>query len=411
MEKIQSFKAGQKVVCNHSEINKTLPNGIKMDGIYLIDEVIKCECGTVLLALNGVYESGVTARICVCGKDNFPPNAFYSQRFDLVNLIQSEDITCDQKYTIKTRIPDVLKLFSDVNSIEARLLIKEEEIKCMETKMFLTMELSKTDYKARDIDIVNGIRSNNFKNRMDYARNFIFCLRMKEMLSSIIKSDSGLYERYLLFTSDNLKYYDLLKAKGAFNTKTINPEVYRPSPKVFINKSIHRKTTKALIRIEEECFNWSCGEISLKYEIKERPTVQLFTSKDVYNFMLQNVGIDSIQIQEHFFAIYFNHSREVLGYKTISKGDLKSVNVNIQQILCAGIILNANSFVVIHNHPSNTLVASVADIEITNKIFDAAIATGMCLLDHLILSSYGYLSMNDHNIVSFKQQYPYKRKN
>ena len=321
-----------------------------------------------------------------------------------------ENITCNQKYTIKTNIPDVLKLIADVNSDEASLLIKNETIKCMETRLFLSIELSDTDFKARGIDIVKSIKSDNFKNRMDYARNFIFCIRMKEMLSSIILANNDINKRYLIFIKNPADYYFLKKEEG-FLTKEITKSEVKNYQIAILNKSKRQKTTKQSIRIEDECMNWSCGEISLKYEIKERPNIQLFTSKDIYNFILQNIGIDSIQVQEHFFAIYLNHNNEVLGYKTIAKGDIKAVTVSIQHILCAGIILNANSFVIIHNHPSNNLNASYADIEITHKIYDAAIATGMVLLDHLILTSYDYLSMNDSDIVSFKQSHPYKRIN
>lgn len=315
---------------------------------------------------------------------------------------QSEDITCNQKYTIKTKIRDISGLFPDVNSNDAKILILEELNKCLEARMFLLCELSSSEYKAHNIDIVSSVRTKDFNSNIDYARNFIFCLKMKEKLSSIIKCYNGFYERYLIFISDHIKYYDLLKAGVTIEQKTTKPEVYQNNPK---NSRIKRIAH----RLEDECLNWTCGEISLKYEIKERPSVQLFNSSDIYKFMLQNIGIDSIQVQEHFFAIYFNHSFEVLGFKTIAKGNIKAVTVSIQQILCAGIILNANSFVIIHNHPSNTLIASEADIEITNKIFDAAVATGMMLLDHVILSSYGYLSMLDSKIVSFKQHYPYKR--
>lgn len=87
MEPNKTFISGQKVMCNRfSEINMTLPDGIKKGGIYLVDEVIKCDCGNIFFALKGVYYPGVSGRICICGKDNFPPNSFYSQRFDLVHL-------------------------------------------------------------------------------------------------------------------------------------------------------------------------------------------------------------------------------------------------------------------------------------------------------------------------------------
>lgn len=87
LEKSQIFESGQRVICNQfAVLDRPLPDGLKYWGIYLIDEVLKCECGNVLIALNGVYCPNVGGRICICGRDHFPPNAFDYSRFDLVHL-------------------------------------------------------------------------------------------------------------------------------------------------------------------------------------------------------------------------------------------------------------------------------------------------------------------------------------
>lgn len=154
-------------------------------------------------------------------------------------------------------------------------------------------------------------------------------------------------------------------------------------------------------RYESECMNWTCGEVSLKYEVKNRPSVVIWNSDDTYKFFEQNIGIDSIQVQEHFFAIYLDYARNVVGYRTISKGDTISVIVDVKQILCVGLILNAHFIIIAHNHPSNQLFPSNADIEITEKLIDAAYVVGLSLLDHVILGSYGYFSMLEKGTLSF----------
>ena len=87
-EKNQTFKPGQKVLCNRfAEINHKLASGLKFNTIYTIKEVVTCpDCGSNLLVLDGTFDSTVTSRICVCGKDDFHPNAFASARFAVVNL-------------------------------------------------------------------------------------------------------------------------------------------------------------------------------------------------------------------------------------------------------------------------------------------------------------------------------------
>lgn len=154
-------------------------------------------------------------------------------------------------------------------------------------------------------------------------------------------------------------------------------------------------------RYENECLNWTCGEIALKYEIKERPSIQLTCPVDVCNFLSQNVGVETFQVQEHFFALYLDNARNLLGYKTISKGSTSHVSVDLKQILTVGLILNAQSIIVVHNHPSNNSTPSDADIEITKKLIASAYTCGMTLLDHIIITTYDFFSMNNKGILVF----------
>jgi DNA repair protein RadC len=65
------------------------------------------------------------------------------------------------------------------------------------------------------------------------------------------------------------------------------------------------------------------------------------------------------------------------------------------------ILLNANasSFVLAHNHPTGTLKPSDADIEITRNLVKGGNILEIKLLDHLIVSDTGYLSMADEGII------------
>lgn len=152
---------------------------------------------------------------------------------------------------------------------------------------------------------------------------------------------------------------------------------------------------------ESECLNWTCGEITLKYEVKERPTVRILTAKDLYDFVLRTIDIDELQVQEHFLAFYFDRSFNLLGYKTISTGSTIAITVDVKQIFSIGVILNAQQIMVAHNHPSNNLNPSYADLEITKKIVAAADNLGMSCVDHLIVTKYNYLSMHNEKLVKF----------
>lgn len=152
---------------------------------------------------------------------------------------------------------------------------------------------------------------------------------------------------------------------------------------------------------ESECLNWTCGEITLKYEVKERPTIVMRNTCEAYPFIEKNVGMDVVQVQEHFFALYLDQSCNLIGFKTISTGSSNSVTVNIKLILSIGLILNAINIIIVHNHPSNNLQPSWADIQLTEKLIEAAKICGMNIADHLIIGNYGFTSMGALKIVKF----------
>jgi DNA repair protein RadC len=65
----------------------------------------------------------------------------------------------------------------------------------------------------------------------------------------------------------------------------------------------------------------------------------------------------------------------------------------------AALKANAACLILAHNHPSGQLKASHADREITDRIKTAGKFLDIEILDHLILTSEGYLSFIDEGIL------------
>ena len=114
-----------------------------------------------------------------------------------------EDITINQKYTVSADLSDFLNPNFDENNIESRLLIQGEYIKCLEARHFLKWELSTSYYQFYNIDICLNVRTKEFTSKIDYSKNFSFCMKMKEKLSYLIKAYPGSYERYLIYVNNN----------------------------------------------------------------------------------------------------------------------------------------------------------------------------------------------------------------
>ncbi|MCC5939982.1 MAG: DNA repair protein, partial [Balneolaceae bacterium] len=57
------------------------------------------------------------------------------------------------------------------------------------------------------------------------------------------------------------------------------------------------------------------------------------------------------------------------------------------------LLANSQSILLTHNHPSGILVASAADVHMTKRIKKAGELLGICVEDHIILTSEGYTSL------------------
>jgi DNA repair protein RadC len=72
---------------------------------------------------------------------------------------------------------------------------------------------------------------------------------------------------------------------------------------------------------------------------------------------------------------------------------------SIQLISGAAIKSPATCIILSHNHPSGNLKPSRADIELTQKIKEAARYHDIQVLDHIIISSEGYFSFANEGLL------------
>ena len=100
--------------------------------------------------------------------------------------------------------------------------------------------------------------------------------------------------------------------------------------------------------------------------------------------------------QEHFLCISLNGANELIKSRVVTVGLLNSSQVHPREVYADVITDRAASVVLVHNHPSGTLTPSESDIQITNQLVEAGRILGLSVLDHVIVSGKGYLSMKEH---------------
>jgi DNA repair protein RadC len=103
--------------------------------------------------------------------------------------------------------------------------------------------------------------------------------------------------------------------------------------------------------------------------------------------------------QEHFICITLNGAGEVLDSRIITVGLLNHSLVHPREVFADAITDRAASVICVHNHPSGSLEPSPQDIAITTQLREAGLLLGIQLIDHIIVTKNGYLSMKERGLL------------
>jgi DNA repair protein RadC len=140
------------------------------------------------------------------------------------------------------------------------------------------------------------------------------------------------------------------------------------------------------------------GQVSVhKFYIKEKvkSSNQLSTPKAVYKEMKELALAD----QESLWVIYVNTKNMILGKDMVSLGGIDSAGVDMRILFRRILLNNATSFFIVHNHPSNEIEPSKADIKLTEKIKQSAELLQLRFLDHIIVAENSYYSFSNKGLL------------
>lgn len=101
--------------------------------------------------------------------------------------------------------------------------------------------------------------------------------------------------------------------------------------------------------------------------------------------------------EEHVYMIAMDSALAVKGAFLLSKGGMSSSIIETREILQKLLLCNANRFIILHNHPSGSLIPSEEDLNITSKMKEAGKICDMILLDHIIVTkNNGFFSFKEN---------------
>ena len=134
-------------------------------------------------------------------------------------------------------------------------------------------------------------------------------------------------------------------------------------------------------------------ELSKRYLI--RSNKRITSAQEVYEELKEF----STKNKEHFLSITLDGASHIINTRTVFIGTLNQSLVHPREVFSDAIADRAAGIIIAHNHPSGTLEASRADIQITQRLKEVSKLVGIELLDHVILSKHGFYSFSDEGLL------------
>jgi DNA repair protein RadC len=140
------------------------------------------------------------------------------------------------------------------------------------------------------------------------------------------------------------------------------------------------------------------SEIHVSYKPGLASSKTINSSKEAFDILATLFPQDTICLQEQFVVLYLNRANKVIGSYQLSKGGITGTIADVRLILSVALKTLATGLILAHNHPSGNLKPSEADVQLTQKVKDAAKLMDIEVLDHMILNSNGYFSFTDDGL-------------
>ena len=120
------------------------------------------------------------------------------------------------------------------------------------------------------------------------------------------------------------------------------------------------------------------------------------TSKDAYAHIAPKL---SDLPHEEFWILLLNRSNKIIRTELVGRGGVSGTVADVRLILKSAVEHLASSIVLSHNHPSGNLQPSKEDINLTQKVKQAAALFDIQVIDHIIVGDANYYSFADEGLL------------
>jgi DNA repair protein RadC len=108
---------------------------------------------------------------------------------------------------------------------------------------------------------------------------------------------------------------------------------------------------------------------------------------------------DTLELVEEVVVVCLNGGHEVPGWVKVSRGGFANATIDPRVIFGVALQAAASAIILAHNHPAGNRDASPEDLRVTRRLVEAGKLLGSSVLDHIILTKDGALSMAEEGLL------------
>ena len=161
---------------------------------------------------------------------------------------------------------------------------------------------------------------------------------------------------------------DLLAKFGSFG------KVLLASPAEMLKIEGVNEAAVAAIKVTK-----AAAEKLLREEVAAREVIKSWTQ--LLDYLRLHIGHNQNEV---FHVLFLNGKLELIADEQQQKGTINHTPVYPREVVKRALELGAASLILAHNHPSGDVSPSIADIDVTKEIIEAAKPLGISVHDHVI---------------------------
>lgn len=135
--------------------------------------------------------------------------------------------------------------------------------------------------------------------------------------------------------------------------------------------------------------------VSFDKKVKRSELVYLSDSEMTAKVLRDIFNKDTFDWTEEVVMLCMNRANAVVGFYKISTGGMTSSIIDPRVVFSVALNCGSSSIILAHNHPSGNCVPSDQDKKITKDLKKSGELLNIRVLDHIILTTDKYYSLNE----------------